>query len=122
MTTGKLGCLGAPPSVAAASFGAASTVLRTCRYRRDFAPGAPERRQARRRVPDNIKERRTTEYSANGSFDRLHTQRFCVHRSEAEPRTKNIYGQASRLISIGKLNASLRLHTRPITWSSSRSL
>src|SRR4029078_1042962 len=35
---------------------------------------------------------------------------------------KTIYGQASRLISIGKLNASLRLHTRPITWSSSRSL
>ena len=26
----------------------------------------------------------------------------------------NSYGQASRLISIGKLNASQRLHTRPI--------
>jgi len=35
---------------------------------------------------------------------------------------KSIYGQASRLISIGKLNASPRLHTRPIAWSSSRSL
>src|SRR6188474_2257639 len=35
---------------------------------------------------------------------------------------ENIYGQASRLVSIGKLNASPRLHTRPITWSSSRSL
>ena len=35
---------------------------------------------------------------------------------------KRSYGQASRLISIGKLNASPRLHTRPITWSSSRSL
>jgi hypothetical protein len=37
-------------------------------------------------------------------------------------RGKRIYGQASRLISIGKLNVSPRLHTRPITWSSSRSL
>src|SRR6266705_487738 len=35
---------------------------------------------------------------------------------------KRKYGQASRLISIGKLNASPRLHTRPIAWSSSRSL
>jgi hypothetical protein len=35
---------------------------------------------------------------------------------------KRSYGQASRLISIGKLNISLCLHTRPITWSSSRSL
>ena len=35
---------------------------------------------------------------------------------------ETIYGQASRLISIGQLNASPRLHTRPITWSSSRSL
>ena len=44
------------------------------------------------------------------------TQWFhCVH-------CKTIYGQASRLISIGKLNVSPRLHTRPITWSSSRSL
>ena len=70
---------------------------------------------------DFFKERidPTTEYSANGSFDRpTHrcTQCFfsCIE--------KNIYGQASRLISIGKLNASPRLHTRPITWSSSRSL
>ena len=31
----------------------------------------------------------------------------------ASPDKKN-YGQASRLISIGKLNVSLRLHTRPI--------
>src|SRR5438270_13891864 len=34
--------------------------------------------------------------------------RFRVHVA------KIIYGQASRLISIGKLNASPRLHTRPI--------
>ncbi len=30
--------------------------------------------------------------------------------------------QADRLISTGQLNALLRLHLRPITWSSSRSL
>ncbi len=46
--------------------------------------------------------------------DSLHAAVSRVHRT--------IYGQASRLISIGKLNASQRLHTRPITWSSSRSL
>src|SRR4029079_1925134 len=64
-------------------------------------------------VPDNVKE--PTEYPANGSFDRsrhMQSIRAC----------KRKYGQASRLISIGKLNASPRLHTRPITWSSSRSL
>src|SRR5919198_429924 len=48
---------------------------------------------------------------------RRRTQRFRVHCVG-----KTIYGQAARLISIGKLNASPRLHTRPITWSSSRSL
>src|SRR5215471_6322805 len=57
----------------------------------------------------------TTEYSANGSFARphKHAEHSCIESN---------YGQASRLISIGKLNASPRLHTRPITWSSSRSL
>ena len=30
------------------------------------------------------------------------------------PYQKTIYGQASRSISTGKLNALLRLHTRPI--------
>src|SRR6266550_4010697 len=71
-----------------------------------------------------------TEYPANGSFDRLHfTQRFHVHgcvvvcaSAFALDARNEIYGQASRLISIGKLNVSPRLHTRPITWSSSRSL
>src|SRR5262249_6159564 len=56
----------------------------------------------------------TPEYPANGRFPRPRTQRFRVH--------EEIYGQASRLISIGKLNVLPRLHTRPITWSSSRSL
>src|SRR4051812_45064951 len=70
----------------------------------------------------------TTEYPANGSFNQPHTtQRFCVHRALLprpllQGRGKRSYGQASRLISIGKLNVSPRLHTRPITWSSSRSL
>src|SRR3954449_7929106 len=59
---------------------------------------------------------RTTEYPANGSFDRL------TSRSGFARALETIYGQASRLISIGKLNVSPRLHTRPITWSSSRSL
>src|SRR5206468_11355992 len=59
----------------------------------------------------------TTEYSANGSFDR-HT----LHAEFLSCIEKDIYGQAARLISIGQLNASPRLHTRPITWSSSRSL
>ena len=53
---------------------------------------------------------RTTEYPANGSFDRAIRARSVSSRA----LEKNIYGQASRLISIGKLNASQRLHTRPI--------
>src|SRR5690349_11000524 len=71
----------------------------------------------------------TTEYPANGSFDQPLTCRAYAHvcRSGAsavrgEATDKRKYGQASRLISIGKLNVSPRLHTRPITWSSSRSL
>jgi hypothetical protein len=82
-----------------------------------------------------------TEYSANGSFTRPHcTQSFFFYPGALPRRPypgaspgvlpegpppaciEKIYGQASRLISIGKLNASPRLHTRPITWSSSRSL
>ncbi len=62
---------------------------------------------------------RTTEHPANGSFTNHFTQLFlralgtlCSGRS---PKRK-VYGQASRLISIGKLNVSPRLHTRPITW------
>src|SRR5437660_9928546 len=53
--------------------------------------------------------RRRAEYPANGSFDRSPSRSVsaCMLR-------KIIYGQASRLISIGKLNASPRLHTRPI--------
>src|SRR5205814_6061476 len=58
----------------------------------------------------------TTEYSANGSLTNPTARRV------SRAFEKDIYGQASRLISIGKLNASPRLHTRPITWSSSRSL
>ena len=53
--------------------------------------------------------RRTTEYPANGSLTFHHARSVSSRASE-----KNIYGQASRLISIGKLNASPRLYTRPI--------
>jgi hypothetical protein len=51
-----------------------------------------------------------TEYPANGSLTEpnVHAVFLLVHLE------KNIYGQASRLISIGKLNASPRLYTRPI--------
>jgi hypothetical protein len=96
--------------------------------------GAPK---ARRRVPDNVKElnprervapkpperRRRTEYPANGSFDLPPNHAALLHDTR-EPKLTSVrnYGQASRLISIGKLNVSPRLHTRPITWSSSRSL
>ena len=85
----------------------------------------PQHQKARKRVvPDNFiksyspsRGRRTTEYPANGSFNRITSRSgfvACIG--------KTIYGQASRLISIGKLNMSPCLHTRPITWSSSRSL
>src|SRR5580765_8060789 len=50
-----------------------------------------------------------TEYPANGSLTFHHARSVSSRASE-----KNIYGQASRLISIGKLNASPRLYTRPI--------
>jgi hypothetical protein len=69
--------------------------------------------------------RRRTEYPANGSLtEPLHAaflRAFALSPAAFQPPEKN-YGQASRLISIGKLNVSPRLHTRPITWSSSRSL
>ncbi len=47
---------------------------------------------------------KTTEYPANGSSN-LPTHTSCVRR---------IYGQAARLISTSKLNASLRFHIWPI--------
>ena len=138
MTTGILGpgcgpgpcCLGSRLRCFA-SFGGQAAELRASR----LSTEAPKAR--RRVVPSNLvyKERRstpgverTTEYPANGSFDRHFTQRFCVHSLRRRRTTlagsadKRSYGQASRLISIGKLNVSPRLHTRPITWSSSRSL
>src|SRR5262249_2526649 len=55
--------------------------------------------------------------SISRMLTRSHRPRPCT-RDGAEKK----YGQASRLISIGKLNVLPRLHTRPITWSSSRSL
>src|SRR6266550_8720918 len=58
----------------------------------------------------------TTDYPANGSFSRL-THAVFLLPGVATPDVhvyEKIYGQASRLISIGKLNVSLRLHTRPI--------
>ena len=67
----------------------------------------------------------TTEYPANGSFNRPSIRRAFAHAAgpaDAGHYGNRKYGQASRLISIGKLNVSPRLHTRPITWSSSRSL
>src|ERR1700730_10718886 len=84
-------------------------------------------------VPDNVKELVHRSPRAKVELNILQTvvlpshftQRFCVHsivhRRHYSHRIRN-YGQASRLISIGKLNVSPRLHTRPITWSSSRSL
>jgi len=39
-----------------------------------------------------------------------------LHAAVSLRAFKTIYGQASRLISIGKLNMSPCLHTRPITW------
>ena len=69
----------------------------------------------------------STEYSANGSFTAPRDAGFkdpalrvlpfgSPHCTQSFSRAfeKYIYGQASRLISIGKLNASPRLHTRPI--------
>jgi hypothetical protein len=58
----------------------------------------------------------TTEYPANGSFSfHMHTAFLLCIKPSGEPEGGNRkYGQASRLISIGKLNASRRLHTRPI--------
>ena len=58
-----------------------------------------------------------------GQLNTLQTVVFVAHaHAQCIYACKNDYGQASRLISIGKLNVSPRLHTRPITWSSSRSL
>src|SRR4051794_23448283 len=104
MTTGKLVCLGSHlrAPIPARSGGSSQTISKSC---------APSPRRAM-----------TTEYPANGSFNQPHTtQRFCVHRALLprpllQGRGKRSYGQASRLISIGKLNVSPRLHTRPITW------
>src|SRR4029453_3457597 len=98
MTTGKLGCLGFSVS------------------RRHPQAAHRARRESSQTI--SSKSLRQSEYSANGSFSFHDTQRFPRALCDVE----TIYGQASRLISIGKLNASRRLHTRPITWSSSRSL
>ena len=61
--------------------------------------------------------RLTTEYPANGSFSNALTQRFSrawsIQGRDPGVVDRN-YGQASRLISIGKLNVSPRLHTRPM--------
>src|ERR1700731_4736424 len=69
----------------------------------------------------------TAEYLANGSLTEPPHAAFphawmSITRRSFGTGGRKIYGQASRLISIGKLNVSPRLHTRPITWSSSRSL
>ena len=79
-----------------------------CSRPRDFwGRRIPSRMKSRR---DLFKERRTTEYPANGSS------------IEPRPLVRSDYGQASRLISTSQLSASQHLHTWPITWSSSRSL
>ena len=87
-------------------------------HKRHLARGSDRPRQSFQKFQRANWQSQPTEYPANGSFDRaIHARSVSSRASE-----KNRYGQASRLISIGKLNASLRLHTRPITWSSSRSL
>ena len=124
MTTGKLSCLGSR--------------LRSLRGLRRASSFEPAHRGAERREggssqtisksersPDRLALR--TQLNTLQTVvlpDSLTTQRFCVHDflAGASLRQKTIYGQASRLISIGKLNTSLCLHTRPIAWSSSRSL
>src|SRR4029079_15233075 len=69
------------------------------------------------------------EYPANGSsfFPRSRgtcsiALRVWPAAARASARAGIKYGQASRLISIVYLHTSLCFHTRPITWSSSRSL
>src|SRR6266481_7277626 len=68
MTTGKLSCLG------------------SCSSRRHSQASLSAKIRSSQTI---LSKSVTTEYSANGSFDRPDiTQRFCVHK---------IYGQASRL-------------------------
>ena len=80
-------------------------------------------------VPDNFKEQSWQLNTLQTVVlpDSLHAAfpRACcafLFATLLQSRETKIYGQASRLISNGKLNVSRRLHTRPITWSSSRSL
>ena len=124
MTTGKLSCLGSPPSLAVRASedkpcGGLSTVAP--KARRWSRPKQSFQRAIRLRA--DAARRTATEYPANGSF--FATPRrasMCVHVCPRRSLGQRKYGQASRRISIGQLNASRRLHTRPITWSSSRSL
>ena len=58
----------------------------------------------------------TTEHPANGSFPAKHHAEFlrAYVPGGLETVGNENYGQASRQISIGKLNVSPRLHIRPI--------
>ena len=71
-------------------------------------PVSPQRRgrEGGGRPRQSVKERLTSEYPANGSFVRL--------TSRSVSACEQNYGQAARLISIGKLNVSPRFHIRPI--------
>jgi hypothetical protein len=120
---------GVPPPLASASYGARAVFIRPAR--RSAVEGAKVGR------PKQSCQRPSTEYPANGSFAKpprtqrvLHARhdpktvsykRDCCSRRFGDRRERK-YGQASRLISIGQLNVLPRFHTRPIAWSSSRSL
>jgi hypothetical protein len=73
-------------------------------------------------APWGAEEGRPRQSQRSGQLNILQTVVLTDHFTQRFRACITIYGQASRLISIGKLNVSPRLHTRPITWSSSRSL
>ena len=126
MTTGMLGAWG-PAFARCVGFGgqarsslfAASLSAEARRAKADRREGGSSQTMSKSQPAIALTLRLATEYLANGSLtDSRHAafpRALCVAAGSSEPAEK-IYGQASRLISIGKLNVSPRLHTRPITW------
>jgi hypothetical protein len=136
MTTGKLVCLGFPPRrqrrfgavslyrpaatrlARAAKSGSSQTILCTflCTFLCKFSCKNSKSCRRQLNILQTVVSTDHTHAVVSACMNAL------LSRTPFAGPRKRSYGQASRLISIGKLNVSLRLHTRPITWSSSRSL
>ena len=121
MTTGMLGAWG-PAFARCVGFGGqarSSLFAASCPPKAERCEGGSSQTMSKSQPAFALTLRLATEYLTNGSLtDSRHAafpRALCVAAGSSDRRTK-IYGQASRLISIGKLNVSPRLHTRPITW------